>query len=77
MSVVCMCKKNIGVRFQLANHLAVNFRYILIPALPVGDMVKREKRKLRKKTVKKMISWSHYMYSQRLKKFKRYPWCEV
>ena len=66
------------IHFQLANYLAKNFRQILIPALPVSQFVKREKRKLGKKTVKNMLAWSHYAFRQRLKStVRRHPWCEV
>ena len=66
------------MHFQLASFLAKNFRQILIPPLPVAEFVKREKRKLGKKTVKNMLAWSHYAFRQRLKStVRRYPSCEV
>ena len=66
------------IHFQLANYLAKNCRQILIPALPVAEFVKREKSKLGKKTVKKMLAWSHYAFRQRLTSTVRHhPWWEV
>jgi len=66
------------MHYQLANYLAKNFRQILIPALPVAEFVKLEKRKLGKETVKNMLAWSHYAFRQRLKNtVRRHPWCEV
>ena len=55
------------MHYQLANYLAKNFRQILIPALPVAEFVKLEKRKLGKETVKNMLAWSHYAFRQMLK----------
>ncbi len=66
------------MHFQLANYLAKKFCQILIPALPVSEFVKREKRKLGKKTFKNMLAWSHYAFPQRFKStVRRHPWCEV
>jgi putative transposase len=66
------CHKKV-VRF-----LCTNYSVILLPSFETQQMVIRKKRKLRSKTARAMITWSHYRFKQRLL-FKRqeYPWCKV
>ncbi|CAG8449213.1 10533_t:CDS:2, partial [Scutellospora calospora] len=49
--------------------------------LPFGltqKMVKRANRRIRSKTARAMLEWSHYRFKQRLiNKTKEYPWCKV
>jgi len=49
------------------NYLAKNYDVVLIPEFGVKSMVKRGKRKIRSKVVRSMLTWSHYMFRQRLK----------
>ena len=43
-----------------------NFTSILLPVFETQNMVKRAKRKIRSKTARQMITWSHYQFQQRL-----------
>ena len=41
------------------------FDAIVIPHFEVSDMVNRKTRKIRRKTVRKMLCWAHYRFRQR------------
>ena len=43
------------------------FDIILLPTFETQDMCQRGKRKLRKKSVRQMLTWSHYQFKQFLK----------
>lgn len=63
---------------KLAKWLCENYRVVLIPKFDVSHMVKRRNRKIRSKTVRQMVCWSHYAFRQRLKdKSREYPWVRV
>jgi putative transposase len=63
---------------KLAKWLCENYRVVLIPKFDVSHMVKRRNRKIRSKTVRQMVCWSHYAFRQRLKdKSREYPWIRV
>ncbi|MBZ0288718.1 MAG: transposase, partial [Anaerolineae bacterium] len=47
--------------------LVDNFDIILVPTFETSQMVTREKRKLRSKTVRSMLTWAHYAFKERLK----------
>ncbi|RHZ86056.1 hypothetical protein Glove_55g58 [Diversispora epigaea] len=49
------------------NHLVKNYDVVIIPEFNVSNMVRRETRKINSKTVKRMLTWSHYSFRQRLK----------
>lgn len=46
--------------------LTDEFDMIIIPPFEVSDMVNRKSRKITRKTVRKMLCWSHYKFRQRL-----------
>ena len=46
--------------------LTDEFDVIVIPPFEVSGMVNRKTRKITKKTVRKMLGWSHYKFRQRL-----------
>ena len=46
--------------------LTDEFDVIVIPPFEVSGMVNRKTRKISKKTVRKMLGWSHYKFRQRL-----------
>lgn len=48
------------IHFKTANLLCKNFDVIALPPFEVSDMVS----KLRSKTARKMLTWSHYRFSQ-------------
>ncbi|RHZ45176.1 hypothetical protein Glove_688g24 [Diversispora epigaea] len=49
------------------NHLVKNYDVVIIPEFNVSNMVRRETRKINSKTVRRMLTWSHYSFRQRLK----------
>jgi putative transposase len=52
---------------KIANFLVSNFDIILLPTFETQDMCKRTKRKLRKKSVRQMLTLSHYQFKQFIK----------
>ncbi len=52
---------------KVACFLVKNFDVILLPKFEPSNMVKRGKRKLRRKSVRQMLTLSHYRFSQFLK----------
>lgn len=55
------------IHYKMAAWLTDNFDAILIPTFNVSQMVVRDNRKIRKKTVREMVAWSHYNFRQILK----------
>lgn len=55
------------VHKKVVHFLDQNYDLIIIPNFGVKDMVKRDKRKIHKKTVRDMLTWSHGAFRQRLK----------
>ncbi|RHZ87106.1 hypothetical protein Glove_40g20 [Diversispora epigaea] len=49
------------------NHLVKNYDVVIILEFNVSNMVRRETRKINSKTVRRMLTWSHYSFRQRLK----------
>ena len=47
--------------------LVDSFDIILIPTFNTSQMVTRERRKLRSKTVRAMLTWAHFRFKERLK----------
>jgi putative transposase len=63
---------------NLSKWLCENYHNILIPEFKAGGMVRRKERKIKSKTVRNMLTWSHYSFRQRLiSKAREYPWCNV
>lgn len=54
------------VHWKTINWLVTNFKNVLIPEFSVSNMVTKNNRKLHKKTVRQMLSWSHYLFRKRL-----------
>ena len=52
---------------KTVNYLVKNYDVVIIPEFNVSNMVRREKRKINSKTVRSMLTWSHYSFRQRLK----------
>lgn len=63
---------------KIVKFLCANYSVVLLPSFETHQMVIRNQRKIRSKTVRAMLTWSHYRFKQRLL-FKRqeYPWCKV
>lgn len=54
------------------------YHTVLLPEFETQRMVKRAQRRIRSKTARAMLTWSHYRFKQRLiNKTKEYPWCKV
>jgi len=66
---------------KLAKFLCEAFDVILLPSFETSQMVTKEgpkKRKINSKTVRQMLTWSHYGFKQTLlSKAREYPWVEV
>jgi len=52
------------IHHQVANWLTKNFGTILLPTFETSQMASRSGRKLRCKTVRAMLTWSHYRFQQ-------------
>jgi len=58
---------------KISKYLVENYDVVLLPKFNVSGMIKRGERKLRKKTVRQMCTWSHYKFRQIIEsKSKRY-----
>lgn len=66
---------------KLAKFLCEAFDVILLPSFETSQMVTKDgpkKRKINSKTVRQMLTWSHYSFKQTLlSKAREYPWVEV
>lgn len=54
------------LHWKAARFLVENFSVIFLPRFEVSSMVSKTKRKLRKKSVRSMLTFSHYQFSKRL-----------
>lgn len=54
------------VHKKAVNFLVTRFKNIIIPPFNVKQMIRRVDRKINSQTVRKMVSWSHYRFRQRL-----------
>ncbi len=55
------------LHWKSANYLVHNYDVILLPTFETRNMVSRTKRKLRKKSVRQMLTLSHFTFKLRLK----------
>lgn len=55
------------IHFKIGRFLVDNFDVIFLPELETARLASKTKRKLRKKSVRAMLTWSHYQFQQRLK----------
>ena len=63
---------------KLAKWLCQSYRIILLPKFQTQGMVRRGKRRIRSKTARMMLTWSHFRFRQYLlHKVREYPWCRV
>ena len=49
---------------QIAHYLTHNYKVIFLPTFETSQMVAKSQRKIRSKTVRQMLGWSHYRFSQ-------------
>lgn len=54
------------VHWKTIRYLLDNFTNIIIPPFQLSQMVKKQERKIKSKTVRKMLCWRHYTFRQRL-----------
>lgn len=63
---------------KLAKYLCERYHVVLLPKFETQGMVRRGKRRIRSKTVRAMLTWSHFRFKTRLvNKAREYPWCRV
>ena len=55
------------MHWKSANYLVHNYDIILLPTFETSDMVSRAKRKLNKKSVRQMLTLSHFSFKMRIK----------
>jgi len=55
------------IHFKTARFLVDNFDVVLLPTFETSQMAGKKNRKLRSKTVRAMLTWSHYQFKVRLK----------
>lgn len=54
------------LHWKTANFLCKNFDIILLPSFETSQMVKKGKRKIISKSARQMLTFSHYLFKQRL-----------
>lgn len=63
---------------KLALYLCENYNVILLPKFETSKMVKRASRRLGRKSVRNLLTWSHGRFRERLlQKAEEYPWVRV
>jgi putative transposase len=62
---------------QTAHYLTKNYGMILLPTFETSEMTKKNKRKIRTKTARQMLTWSHYRFKQVLKNKAELSGCQV
>ncbi len=55
------------VHRQTASYLVRSYKVIFLPTFGTSEMVLRKSRKINKKSVRQMLTWSHYRFKQLLK----------
>lgn len=66
------------VHRKMATWLCESYRVVLIPKFESSRMVKRGGRKIRSKTARGMLTWSHYAFRAMLKdKAELFPWVTI
>ena len=63
---------------RCASWLCKNYRAIVLPKFETSKMILRGKRRIKSKTARAMLTWSHYRFRMHLlHKQREYPWCTV
>lgn len=66
------------VHKKFAKWIVEQYHTVLLPEFQTQNMVKKGQRKIKSKTARAMLTWSHYRFRQRLlNKTREYPWCKV
>ncbi|WP_242050102.1 zinc ribbon domain-containing protein, partial [Planktothricoides raciborskii] len=50
-----------------ASFLVKNYKLIFLPTFETSNMVSRQKRKIRSRTARNLLTWSHYKFAENLK----------
>jgi putative transposase len=67
-----------NLHHNVAKDLCSKYQTILIPPFETSNMVKKAQRRINAKSVRKMLTWSHFRFRQFLKhKAREYPGCRV
>ncbi|KAK9351256.1 hypothetical protein V1523DRAFT_28847 [Lipomyces doorenjongii] len=63
---------------RAAKYLCSSYDLVVLPTFPTQQMVDTERRRIRSKTARAMLTWSHYRFQKRLlDKTREYPLCRV
>ncbi len=62
---------------QIASWLTKNYKVILLPTFETSEMTKKARRKIKKKTARNMLTWSHYRFKEFLKQKAELSGCNV
>lgn len=63
---------------KLTRWLVDNYKVVIIPEFNTSSIIKRGDRKIRNKTARSMVTWSHYSFRQKLlSKSRETPWCKI
>lgn len=54
------------IQWKTIHYLVKNFRHIIIPEFKTSSMVDKRDRHITRKTVRQMLTWSHYTFRMRL-----------
>jgi putative transposase len=68
------------IKDLVIKYLCLNYEFVLLPKFETKGMVskKMKKRKIRSKTARAIITWSHFTFRERLlNKIKEHPECKV
>jgi len=55
------------VHFKVARYLCIAYKTIVLPTTEISEMVLTSNRKIRSKTVRSLLSWSYYRFSEIVK----------
>jgi putative transposase len=56
----------LDLHHKVANFLTTNYKVIFLPSFKTSEMVLKSKRKINRKSVRNMLTWSHYRFAQHL-----------
>jgi putative transposase len=66
------------VHNKLCKYLCENYNVVLIPKFESSKMVSRARRRINSRTVRSLLTWSHYAFRMRLhQKAEEHPWVKV
>jgi len=73
-----ICSLVADLHHKFAKWLCESFSVVLLPKFETQQMIRRGQRKIRNKTARAMVTWSHYRFRMRLQdKAREYLGCKV